>query len=230
MLTFIIIVAIIILLLFISITICVTIEDETQVSIKYGILKFKLDLSKEKLEEREQTTKENRDKKARKASRVKKAKTKKKPKRRRKGKDTDEDKPKPPRNKEGVIEQLKGLLIYVTPVLNELKIGLISILKCLKFKKIRVIMFVASEDAHQTAIEYAKTSSTVSSVISFLMFHTNVDVDKVQITPDFLSEKSASHIYFELKFRTLFLLHNVIKMVGSMVVVVVKTTLSKERM
>lgn len=226
MLTFIIIVAIIILLLFISITICVTIEDETQVSIKYGILKFKLDLSKEKLEEREQTTKENQKKKARKAN---KTKTKKKPKRRRKGKDTDEDKPKPPRNKEGVIEQLKGLLIYVTPVLNELKIGLISILKCLKFKKIRVIMFVASEDAHQTAIEYAKTSSTVSSVISFLMFHTNVDVDKVQITPDFLSEKSASHIYFELKFRTLFLLHNVIKMVGSMVVVVVKTTLSKER-
>lgn len=226
MLTFIIIVAIIILLLFISITICVTIEDETQVSIKYGVLKFKLDLSKEKLEEREQTTKENQKKKARKAN---KTKTKKKPKRRRKGKDTDEDKPKPPRSKEGVIEQLKGLLIYVTPVLNELKIGLISILKCLKFKKIRVIMFVANEDAHQTAIEYAKTSSTVSSVISFLMFHTNVDVDKVQITPDFLSEKSASHIYFELKFRTLFLLHNVSKMVGSMVVVVVKTTLSKER-
>lgn len=207
MLTFIVIIAVLIILLYISIKICVTIEDETMLSIKYGVLKFKINLDKP--DKPEKPMKEKKPKKE-KVKKAKKTKT-----------DAKKQTGKPP--KKSSLEKLQELLVYVKPIFSELKPGLIKIVKCVSFTHIRIKMFVATDNAARTAIKYATTKIAVANVVSFLQLHSSAEFEQVEINADFISDKPAQSIYFEVKFRLLFILHNLLKMIFKIIIAVVKT-------
>lgn len=211
--TFIVIIAIITLILYISITVCVTLEDETLLSIKYGFLKFKINLNKEKKET--------------------KPKKEKKPKKPKKSKKTQEgDKPeevvKKKKPKKSIVQKIEEIWVYLKPVLIESKIGLKKILKCFKFRKVNITMFIAGKDAHKTAIKYAKTSVATSNAVSLLQIYGDIEVKKIEIYADFLSRKSAGLIYFEIKFRPLFVLHSLNVMIIKIICVLIKVTLDNK--
>ncbi len=207
--TFIIIIAVITLILYISVTVCITLEDETLLAIKYGFIKFKINLNKEKKPKKEKVKKEKKPKKSKKSDNSKQSKE-------------VEKKPKP---KKSIVTKIKEIFGYVKPILIEVKIGLIKLLKCFKFRKVQVKMFVASKDAHKTAIQFANTSAAVSNVVSLMQLYGDIEVKQVEINADFLSEKSASYIYFEVKFRPLFVLNNLFSMIFKIIGVFIKVTL-----
>lgn len=206
---FIVIIAILIFLLYISITICVTIEDDTMIAIKYGVFKFKINLDKEKPDKPEKKDKppKPKPKTTEKTENKKKAST-------------------PTKKKKSIITKIKEALAYVKPVLSEVFPMLIKIIKCVKFQKVKVIMFVASSDAHQTALDYAKTSIAVANAVSLLQLYSKIDIDRIEVNADFLSENSVNNIYFEVKFRPLFILNNIIKLLFKVIIAIVKTSSS----
>lgn len=200
---FIAIIGLIVLLLWVSITICVTIKDETKLSIRYGVFEFDINLDKEKPEKLEKP--------------VKPKKTKPKP---------EGETKKTPKKKKPIIETIKEILNYVKPIFNVIKSSVVKILKCIKIRSVSLKMFVASDMAHKTAIEYVKTKAVVSNTLRFLELYSDVEIDKVEINADFISEKSANEIYFEVSFRTLFILHNLIVMLFKIIIEAVKVNLS----
>lgn len=226
---FIIIVSILIILLLIGITICVNIEEETSITIKYGFLKFNINLN-EKEEEVQSFRhelkekfwgflKEMKDKFLKFINYTPKEKTstnKNRTPSQKKGKKS---------NFKGIIEKIKEILIYVKPILNEIKISTPKLIKCFKIRNVKVKMFVASEDAHQTAIQFAKTSTVVSNAVSLLQIYSDIQIKKIEINADFLSEKSVNDIYFEVKFRLLFVIGNLLRLLFRIIVALVKVNL-----
>lgn len=209
----IVIITVIMLLLFISITLCVTINDENELSIKYGLFKFKINLNKDDIKEK--TKKEVIEKEPKK--KVKKL------------KEVEETEEEVKESLTEKIQKLKDLFKYVNPVTKQIKIGLIKILKCIKFKNVKIIMFVASEDAHITAINYVKTSTVISNIVSILQIYSSIQIKEVKINADFVSELSSIDIYFEVKFRLLFLIGNILKMITNIIVAIIKVTLNNKK-
>lgn len=208
--TFVAIVGTVLLLLLVSITICVTIKDETMLSIRYGIFEFDINLDKEKPEKKIKPKKEKKTKKA-KNSKIK---------------PNEETAKSHKKKKKPIIEIIKEVLSYVKPIFNVIKSSVIKILKCIKIRSVKLKMFVASEMAHKTAIDYVKTKAVVSNTLRFLQLYGDIEIDKVEINADFISEKSAQEIYFEVSFRTLFILHNLIVMIIKIIIEAVKVNLS----
>lgn len=221
---FTIIVGIIIILLLVGITVCVTIEEETFITIKYGFLKFKINLDEN--EEEIQSFKHEVKEKFKKIGKEVKdrflkfinytpkeknesAKTKTKTRTRTQKKKKSFKK---------IMEKLKEALSYVKPIFNVIKMSIPDLIKCFKFRKVKVKMFVASEDAHQTAIQFAKTSTTISNLVSLLRIYTDIEIKKIEINADFLSEKSVNNIYFEVKFRLLFVIGNIVRLLFRIIV------------
>lgn len=206
---FVAIIVTIFLLLCVSITISVTIKEETKLSIRYGVFKFNINLDKQKPEKPI------------------------KPKKKKKNLKTKKSKPKPEgeseqstKKKSSMLKTIKEIIKYVKPMFNVIKSSISKILKCIKIRSVQLKMFIASDMAHTTAIKYLETKTIVTNTLRFLQLYSDIEIDKVEVNADFISEKSAHEIYFEISFRTIFILHNLIVMLFKIIVVAIKTNLS----
>lgn len=74
-------------------------------------------------------------------------------------------------------------------------------LKHLRFTAINIRMSVGDEDAHATAMKYAKLGIAIKTTIGFLSSLVKVKVKRVNISADFTADKTSQQIFFKVKLR-----------------------------
>lgn len=76
----------------------------------------------------------------------------------------------------------------------------------LVLSRVRIYASVGGEDAHQTAVLYAKLSATVTAALDILGMLFTVRTPKIGIAPDFRREQTAYDISLRIGIRPLFAL------------------------
>lgn len=88
-----------------------------------------------------------------------------------------------------------------------------KIFKKIKFEELCFYMTVGTGDSALTAIEYGKISSVVFPMLGYICSHAQVGKYDIDISPDFLAEKSDGSLYAVISFRPLVLTNAVVVLV-----------------
>jgi len=115
------------------------------------------------------------------------------------------DETKPKLKEKNLFEKLvekrefKGAINELFALFKAVMTKLKKFLKRLKFRKIKVLVNVAGEDAAQTAINYGIVCSAVYPVLSIFQNIMNVEYKKIDVRSDFESTKSKFEFSLDVK-------------------------------
>lgn len=191
------------LILMISVTAYVKIDDKVSVSV--GALGYKKKLSFEDSEDEEEKPEEEKKK-----GKIKTA--------------TDKVKSEKPTEKsfgetvELVMELIKSLLPKTKNLLSHIR-----------FEKLTLCMTVTSEAADETAIKYGAISAAIYTILGTIASNFKLTVEKIEIAPDFTSEKARYDIYFKVKLRLIFIIGSAFSMFFGVVVLFAKKLIVKKQ-
>lgn len=125
--------------------------------------------------------------------------------------DTESDK-KALENKKNMLKTLykklgfSGTVKELTDFLKALLKRFKKLLKHMTFKKIKLNIKVATDDAAQTAVEYGKVCTFVYPVLTMFSAVANVKYKKIEIASDFNSEKPEIVFSGEISCKVIFLI------------------------
>ena len=90
------------------------------------------------------------------------------------------------KDKKSFIDVLQNVKIYIEPLPKFLR----RLAKGIKIKNLNVVWCISTDDACETALKYARCCGYFYNVFRMVNSICNVKVDKIQIFPDFVNEKS----------------------------------------
>lgn len=111
------------------------------------------------------------------------------------------------KDKNGFVGAIREIFAFFTDCLKHLK----WLLGFVKFRKVKVDLTVATDNAAQTAIEYGMVCGIVYPVLSFFDSIANVKLRQINVSSDFDSKQSVFTFSLKIKLQVLFLLIAVFK-------------------
>lgn len=99
------------------------------------------------------------------------------------------------KNKKSFIEILKNIQMYVEPLPKIFK----KLFKGVKIKNLSVVWCISTDDACETALQYARCCGCFYNLFRMVKSICNVKVDKIRIFPDFINEKSYCIVFLRLQ-------------------------------
>lgn len=189
------------------------VEIREKIKLSVGILGFKKELSLEKVDDEEQQDEKEakeKKKKHKKDGALKKATDK-----------ITDGKP----NENSFFEAV-GLVLDIARAVMP---GEKKLLSRLRFTEVKVLMTVVSESADKTAIKFGAVNAGVYSLLGVIDTAFSLKLDRVSITPDYLSDKAQYDIFFKVKLRLLVIVLNGIRMLCSVIWVFAKKLLNKNQ-
>ena len=153
-------------------------QGEAQVSLHYLFLRFRLFPLKEKPDAKEETDQEAEEADA---------------------KEPKEEEPQKKKSFAHQLEDIRDLVRSSGKALNRLRRHII-------FYRLQGHIAIAREDAHQTALAYAKTALLLQTLLEVIGEVFVLKKHKLTLSPDFTRESSVYHLSLRIRFRPLFVL------------------------
>lgn len=110
------------------------------------------------------------------------------------------------KEKKDELKSLSEKIEDITSFINAAKPAVMFILKRIVLVKLNADILVADEDAHKTALAYGKTHAACASFYALLKNIFKIKECRVNITPDFTSEKSRVGYDVKVSLRPIFVL------------------------
>lgn len=126
------------------------------------------------------------------------------------------------KHKKGFIEILKNVKIYIEALPKFLK----KLLRGVKIKNLSVVWCISTDDACETALQYARCCGCFYNLFRIVKSICNVKVDKIRIFPDFINENSYCVVFLRLQISIGRLL---ICVLGYLVTTIIKSLINKEK-
>lgn len=98
-------------------------------------------------------------------------------------------------DKKSFMEILKNIQMYVEPLPKIFK----KLFKGVKIKNLSVVWCISTDDACETALQYARCCGCFYNLFRMVKSICNVKVDKIRIFPDFINEKSYCIVFLRLQ-------------------------------
>lgn len=98
-------------------------------------------------------------------------------------------------DKKSFIEILKNIQMYIEPLPKIFK----KLFKGVKIKNLSVVWCISTDDACETALQYARCCGCFYNLFRMVKSICNVKVDKIRIFPDFINEKSYCIVFLRLQ-------------------------------
>ncbi len=153
-------------------------QGEAQVSLHYLFLRFRLFPLKKKPDATEEPDRQAQEAEA---------------------KEPKEEEPQKKKSFAHQLEDIRDLVRSSGKALDRLRRHII-------FYRLRGRITVAREDAHQTALAYAKTALLLQTLLEVIGGVFVLKQHKLTLSPDFTRESSAYHLSLRIRFRPLFVL------------------------
>ena len=106
------------------------------------------------------------------------------------------------KEKHGFSGAVKEIFAFLKDCLKHLG----GFLKTVKFKKVKLNLVVAENDAFKTAIKYGEVCSVVYPLLSYLENNANVKYKKIDIKSDFNAQKGDFDFTLTVKLQIIFLI------------------------
>ena len=99
------------------------------------------------------------------------------------------------KDKKSLAEMVENIKFYVDPLPRSLK----KLLNGIKIQNLRVIWCISTDDACETALQYARCCGLFYNSFRIVKSVCNVKVDKIRIFPDFINENAYCIVFFRLQ-------------------------------
>lgn len=99
------------------------------------------------------------------------------------------------KDKKNFAEMVENIKFYVDPLPRSLK----KLLNGIKIQNLRVIWCISTDDACETALQYARCCGLFYNSFRIVKSVCNVKVDKIRIFPDFINENAYCIVFFRLQ-------------------------------
>lgn len=119
------------------------------------------------------------------------------------------------KDKKSFIDTLKNVKIYIEPLPKFLK----KLLRGVKIKHLSVVWCISTDDACETALQYARCCGCFYTLFGIVKSICSVKVDKIRIFPDFINENSYCIVFLRLQISVGRLL---VCVLGYLVTVIIK--------